>query len=809
MKALLAFFLRQSIALNIIFVAMVIFGAVISTQLIPIEQYPNINMGKFTIRTAYPGATAENVERLVTEQIEEQIREMEGIDYVRSSSLNGMSEIIVQMEDNVDYLKLYDELRIRVLGAQNQLPNFNGDPLTPTFFINDVDEWSPVMQVNLMHKEESPGLDKRPLTLLAKELRTRLEQVRGVKKVQLLGIEEQQYEIAVDSQKLENYGLTLEEVRQALLRAGQFVPGGSINQNNSEIAIVLDDIAYDSNDIASIVVRSDGEGSHITIGSLINWESSGFKNIDGGFISNFNAQDATICKVLKKPMANAATVKAACLDVVEDFMSAHEKDNITYSINLDSTLIIKDSLQVLNNSLFAACILVILSLFWFLSDASKTRMYIGTAIGIGCGLCIAFVDILLIQALVIAVFTLYIFYHSRAAVLTVNGIVFSFLGSLIFFYLFGYSINEVSLLGFVLTIGIIVDDAIITLENIRRHRESGKDILKAAIDGTAEVFWPVVSATLTTMAAFLPMLMMSGSTGQFFALVPIAVSIALFISLVECLILLPLHVVDLSRLLGDERIKEHNTGDFADRPGTLGKLHRLYERILRWNLNHKIICVLGIGLTFIMAIGILVISTPDVAKKLNIDPPLRIMFFPSDSSTMWVHLRMPANTSLKQTDQEARDIARQLLGHGDTVVDNVTCVSGLTFDSSYNSVPGENFCFIIAELAGREKRSFDNPKNQINAFRLELEERYKDTSVGITVEGKKEGPPTGSPVNIRIHGINEDSVALLANDLLTYMKSEAKTGGKFEGIIDLQHNRELFQSRYLFNFNDNKLANHK
>ena len=301
--------------------------------------------------------------------------------------------------------------------------------------------------------------------------------------------------------------------------------------------------------------------------------------------------------------------------------------------------------------------------------------------------------------------------------------------------------------------------------------------------------------------------MMSGTTGQFFSLVPIAVSFALFISLIECLILLPLHVVDLSRLLGDEPLPDHDATDFTAKPGMLGKLHRLYDRILQWNLNHRLLCVMGIGLAFVMAIVLMGISNPDVAKKLGINPPLRIMFFPSDSSTMWVHLRMPANSGLEQTDAEARRIAKFLLNKGDSIVDNVTCVSGLTIDAAYNSVPGKNFSFIIVELASRAKRSFDNANTQIDDLRIELEERYQGTSVGLQVEAKKDGPPTGAPVSIRVSGINEDSTARLADDLLAWMQSEAKKDGKFEGIIDLQHNRELFQDRYRFHFDDQALAN--
>ncbi len=807
MKRFLDFFLKQSIALNITFIALVLFGVGIASRFVPVDQFPNFSLGKFTIRTAYPGASAENVERLVTERIEDSIRDMEGLDYVRSTSLNGMSEVIVQMADDVEYMKLYDEMRIRVLGAQNLLPSINGEPLSPKFFINDVDEWAPVLQINLLHTQESDQLDKRSLVLLTKELRTRLEQIEGVKKVQILGVENQQLDIALLPDKLELYGITFEQVTHALRQSGQLLPGGNVQSANGELSVILDDIAYTKEDVAAVVVRSDSNGSHVRVADLMDWEHSTFTNIFGGFISNYNGQDSTVCKVLKESTANAASVKERCIPIVEDFIKAHKNDHITYSINLDSTLIISDSIDVLKTSLFAACILVVLALFWFLTKASSRVMYIGTGIGVLCGIIAALVPSTLVKAFAIGAFAVYIFYYSRAAVLTITGIVFSFIGSLIVFYIMGYSINEITLLGFVLTIGIIVDDAIIVLENIRRHREKGKHIREATIDGTAEVFWPVCSATMTTLAAFLPMLLMSGAIGQFFSLVPIAVSIALAISLLECLIFMPLHVVDLSRLLGEEEIHEHDEADFKERPGMIGRLHAIYEKALLWNLAHPFKCILGIVIAFFIAIGLVVISTPRVAKDLDITPPMRIKFFPSDTSQLWVHLRMPKGSSLEQTDLCARDVAKTMMARGETVIGNITCVSGLTIDSSYNSVPGNQFSFIIVELASKSIRTFDNPHHLIEDMRKEFEGKYDGTGIQIKIEPKKDGPPIGAPVNVRISGINDKAVELLANDLLAWMKSESKEGGALDGAIDLQHNRELHKERLRFEFDNNKLAN--
>ncbi|MBF0198660.1 MAG: efflux RND transporter permease subunit, partial [Planctomycetes bacterium] len=513
--------------------------------------------------------------------------------------------------------------------------------------------------------------------------------------------------------------------------------------------------------------------------------------------------------VLKSVHGNAAKIKEEILELMAQFMIIHKSSNIEYAITLDSTVKIADSLNVLSSSLYAACILVILTLFWFLAHTSGKVMVLGTALGVLAGGAIMYIPNNYIVSLIVAVFVLFVFSRSRASVLTVSGIVFSFVGSIIVLYLNDYSLNEITLLGFVITIGIIVDDAVVVLENIQRHREQGSDLFKAALDGTSEVFWPVFSATCTTMAAFLPMLLMTGSTGQFFALIPKAVCIALVISLFECFFILPVHALDMATLFGEEKLpaqKDHGYEGFLEKKGILGRLHRFFHAIMSWNLSHPFLALFLFSLLFFSAIGLLTLSDPKVSKSLGISPPLRVEFFPADASQCWAHVRLSGYKSVEETDRKVKAICKAMMAYGPGKIANATGISGLAIDSSYQPIMGQQIGMIQAELASRENRDFENATEFIERMNLELNEKFKNDDLYLLAEPMKDGPPTGADVHVRISGINEQSVFRLTEDLFEYIKSESVENGKFDGVINLTHSRESIKRKLKFILDDESLA---
>ena len=642
MNGLIRFALRQGVLLNVVFVGLVVISALLAVPNVPIDRYPNIQFGEVQITTRYPGASPEEVERLVTDVVEESLRGMEQIDFIRSTSIANQSFILVKFEDDSDYDSLYDDLRLRILSVQNLLPTVNGEPLTPFFDKIDVDAWLPVIQVHLVAADPANPIPTRALVLLAKDLRTRLGQIEGVKEIALLGDDPEQFVVALDAAKLEQHRVTVSEVVAAMRSSGTSPPAGIVDTALGERLVRVDSRFRDREDLLSVVVRRDGNGYLLRAGDLADPGETGFERIDGAAINTVNGLDTVACKVVKSERASALDVRADVQRVVDEFLANHEGEGIDAILTLDSTTKIRDGLGVMIANLVLSVVLVMVLLFLFLAQRGRGLTLVGLALGIVSGIVVAAVQVPSVQAIAIGVLTLFVFATCRAAVLTVSGIVFSFLGALLVFWLAGTSVNEISLLGFVLVIGIVVDDAIVVIENIQRRRENG-GLIDAVVHGAGEVAWPVFSATLTTMAAFLPLLVMTGSTGDFFSLVPIAVTTALAISLVECLVFLPLHVVDLERILGPDRthevIREASGGNPLARPGMLGILARFYDRTLRFNLAHPALVLGASALLFAVAAVLLTVSL------LGIYPFLKIVFFPEDTSLVQIYVRTPSDTT--------------------------------------------------------------------------------------------------------------------------------------------------------------------
>lgn len=794
MRTIFGFLLRQRVFFNIVFFGLILFGVFYSAPKIPIDRYPNINFGEVVVSTSYPGASAEEVERLVTEEIEETLRGMENIEFIRSSSMAGYSSINVKFVDDTNYDFLYDQLRLRVLGSQNLLPVINGKPLTPTFNVTRVDDWLPVIQVNLLSASADRPMTKRSMARLAKELQMELEQIDGVQEARLNGEEVQQYTITLSPELMKGSGLSLLDVQRALSLSGGSQPAGVINTDQGERNIVVDDRFRNREDLLATVIRRDGNDSLLTLQDIVDLKNSGLEKMQGGVITSVDGLDTMSLQIVKNDWANSKDIKESVLQVVELFEGKHAALPIAINTTLDSTSKIDDGLGVLQGSLNLALILVMLAIFLFLSPhRGKVVLWVSGLAIASLIFMIRFHDQPRWQLIALAINVVVIFITCRAAVLTVTGIVFSFLGCLIAFQILGYSLNEITLLGFVLTTGIIVDDAIVVLENIQRHREKGKGLMDSAIDGTAEVFLPVFSASLTTIAAFLPMLIMTGSTGEFFSLIPIAVSTALVISLFECLFIMPIHVVELERL-GRRKNAEHTPPPQST--GIVQSMTKLYDKSLSWCLRHPWLSLASVFGLFFLAVSVLIQSA--MGPSMGMKPLLKLEFFPDDTSNIQIIIRMPSNSTLQQSDSLSREVSAALLDLGPDKIKSATANAGLAIDAAYKPVFGSHLSFLMVELPRKVDRSFDNPVAFIEDIKKMLEERFEKDGVKLEVSAQKDGPPTGAPVHIRISGVSEDSVIRLGQDLYEEITLGQESGSNFHGMTDLQSDRSNFTTTMRF-----------
>lgn len=780
MRTFIAWTLKQSAPLNAFFFGVIIYAAAVSLPNISVERFPNFSFAQAQVVFEYPGASPGDIERLVTRPVEEAIRGLDDLEWAASTSVPGRSEVLVKFDDDTDYDTLFDRFRIRVLSIQNRLPHVNGKPLEPFFLEIDVDQWVPLIQVMLSRGSQG-DLDDRALTLLATELQDRLERLEGIKRVDLAGISRQQFDIVLDPELLDRHGIALDEVLGALSSHNSTLPAGIVEGDVGELSIRIDTRPRSPDDLLAVAVRADGDGATVSVGDLIIPTETGVRVTEGRVRYSVDGKDAVGCRVLKDDLANSLDVRDRFLEEVEAFKADRADIPFDLHISMDSTKKLQDSLAVMHDSLLLAFVLVVTTLFFFLSGRGRGSSRVALLLSVISAMTVALSQDFLLEGMSVAALGIFVFFTCRSAVLTVSGIVFSFLGTLVAFQSVGQSINEVSLIGFVLTVGIIVDDAIIVLENIQRHREEGAPFDRAVVDGVYEVFWPVVSATLTTCAAFLPMLIMTGTVGDFFSILPISVATALAISICECLVLLPLHIVDLERLMGPES-GARATGSLSESP-VVRWFGKVYERILRWNVANSWRATGIVAGMFLLAILIVVQSA--VGPSRGWRPILKYVFFPEDTSILNVAVRMPAGSGLEATDEVVREISEHLAGMGPGYFESSSAYTGLLIDTTYRPSWSHQYGFILAEFPVREKRAFDDPVATIAKVRKELVPQYRERGIQLEVTAQKDGPPTGSPLSIRVLGGAEESVRSLATEIYALLRREMAPGGDLEGIIDL------------------------
>ena len=387
----------------------------------------------------------------------------------------------------------------------------------------------------------------------------------------------------------------------------------------------------------------------------------------------------------------------------------------------------------------------------------------------------------------------------RNAMLTAIGIPFSFLVTIIMVKLTRQSINTISLFSFVLVSGIIVDDAAIIIENIYRHLYMGKTRRTAVVDGVSEVFLPVVSSAMTTIFAFAPMLIMTGSTGDFFSVIPKAVSFALFASLVEALFILPIHVLD----YGPRQISTnlHPEGDYHHlQQGPFAPLWKIYNRLLQSLLNHKIWALTGIATLFMVALTMMALSA---SGRL---PLIKVKFYQDSYLRYHVTVQMPAGTSVEGTNEVIHDLSHYLTSLGAQQTRSTSGTAGMMEDRDYQIHRAQHYGQVVVELppqsemklpTGNDKipAYIDQVHDQLVAYIAQQQPRWHTHGLGqpiLQVFGENTGPPAGKAVNIRITADNIGEATAVSDKLLSYLRQDTVESG-FTDLINLEDNRAELQ----------------
>ncbi|MFT5199922.1 MAG: multidrug efflux pump subunit AcrB, partial [Planctomycetota bacterium] len=480
-KGVVAWFATNHVAANLLMLSLLIIGgySALNTK---VNVFPDIDPRTISVRVFYPGASPEEVEESISRRVEEALAGIQGIKRVRASSSENMSSVTVELTDDATKSAVLDDVKSAVDSIQNFPPQ---DAENPT--VSDATMIRKVLTVALWG--DAP---ERSLRELAFRLRDDLSSLEGISLVKVEGVREYEIAVEVSEDSLQRYGLSIQEVTAAVSGFSVNLPAGSIRSSSGEILLRTDAQAYNRLDFEKLVVFADDQGTVVRLADVATI-NDGFEESDTS--SRFNGNPVSYVTV-------SSAGDQQVLDI-EEKIKAYLASWPTPD-GIQST--------VWGNG----------------ADILRSRMSLLLRNG-GMGLILVFAVLVL-------------FLELRLAFWTTMGIPISFLGAFLIIPLLGGSINMISLFGFILVLGIVVDDAIVVGESIFAKREAGLPPAQAAIQGLREVISPVTMGVLTTILAFLPLYFTTGFFGDILWVVPVVVISVLLMSLIESFLILPAHL---------------------------------------------------------------------------------------------------------------------------------------------------------------------------------------------------------------------------------------------------------------------------
>jgi len=697
------FSVNHSKLINMIMVIVFIVG-LYTLIYMPKEEMPSVEFGAFYIVVSYRGVSPEEMENLVVKKLEEQIQNLDDIDYYQSTCAAGRATIFIRMEPNADIDQSWSDLNSEIQKVTD-LPDDANDPILVRLNMREVNE---ICTVAL-----GGDFSANAIREIADDYKDEILTLPNIANIEIAGTRDREIWIENDIHKLDQYGLSIFEVANAITNRNKNVPAGDIRFGRAEFLIRTVGEFDAVDEIRDVIVKMDKNGRAIRIGNVATVIDTLEEKVT---IGKLNGDKAVNVNIYMDAEGNILRVMKNVRAASDKF--AENVPGLKLEVRNDGSIEVKNSLFTLGNNALFGIILVFI--------------------------------------------TLLIFIGWRNALFAAWGIPFSFFLTFLIMNFLGVTMNNLSLFALILVIGMIVDDAIIVLENVHRYREQGMSAKDAAIKGTNEIMWPVVAAVATTVAAFLPMLLMKGNMGKFMSVFPIVVSIALFASLLECLIILPSHIADFSGKSG-ENLKDKTH-----------KLHawltKVYQYLIKRALKHRYISVMIVVAALLMALG---------AFGMGL---VKFEFFPSGTpKTIILNLETPVGTSLERTDEvvsqieefiqkidESSDVEAIITTIGQYTENHRTQVETSHAEVKIDLLDADDLTYSIEQIKGSIRK-------------------YLETVPGLFsykfIEGEHRGPPTDVDIELRIIGNNIDKLEGIGSYVISVLED-------IPGVTDLETNMD-------------------
>lgn len=677
---------------------------------LPRESAPDITIPVVIVSTPYIGVSPGDIENLVTIPLENELASVKGVKEMRSTSAEGVSIVVLEFEPDSVIEDALQRVRDRVNRVQPSLPDDAEDPTIREISFSDV----PVVLITLA------GNDEQQLKRLAEDLDDRISRVPGVLDVKITGGTERQIRVQVMPERLAHYGLAMHDVSNALRDENVNVPGGNVEVGRGNFMLRVPGEFVTPADIETVAIKRVGDRP-VFVRDVARVVDS-FK--DRETYSRMAGSPSVTLSVTKRAGANILDVARNAKAEAED-ASRSWPAGVTWRALADQSENIELMVADLENSILLALILVVGVLLVFLG--LRPSLFVALSIPLS----------MLVSFLVLDVL--------------------------------GFTLNMIVLFSLVLALGMLVDNGIVIVENVYRHKEMGKDRRTASIDGTTEVAIPVIASTLTTVAAFAPLVFWTGIMGKFMGFLPKTVIIVLTASLVVALTVLP---VLTSRLMPSKVSAGWDLETGGLRDAQLGWMMSAYRAVLRASIRWRYASA---------AAGVVSLLATFVAyAALNHGTE----FFPdTEPDRAVVGIRLPQGTGIDTTDRVARQVEEILRGQ-----ENVeTWVADIGVSASGDALSGTS----SAPNEGRISVDFlPNATNARRGEKLRVEptpvtvDRIRDLvaeipGAKVTVEPERMGPPVGKPINVEISGRDFDQVGEVALRLRRTLEA-------LDGVTDLE-----------------------
>ncbi|MET4161854.1 multidrug efflux pump subunit AcrB [Marinobacterium sp. MBR-111] len=579
---MIAWFARNHVAANLLMVTILFTGLMSLKYNIPLEVFPSFETDTISVNVSLRGATPEDAELSLATRVEEAVSDLEGVKQINSRSVEGGATITIEVDSGYDARELLADVKSRV----DEIGTFPSEADQPVISLA-------TFKRDVITVAVAGELSEQELRGYAERVRDDLLRTSGITQVELDGVRNYEIAIELSQDQLRAYDLTLSEVAERIGNSSLDLSAGNIRTDGGDILIRSKGQAYYRDQFEPLVIKANTDGSLLRLRDIAN-VTDGFE--ESALRTRFNGKPAAMLDVYR--VGDQSAIEVA--DKVKAYVHKQQA-NLPQGLELsywgDGSLLVKSRIKTLTTNALQGGILVLLLLTLFLRPSIAFWVFIGIPV--------------------------------------------SFMGAFLVMPLFGVTLNVLSLFGFILVLGIVVDDAIVTGENIYSHLRNAESGLQASIRGTQEVAVPVTFGVLTTVAAFLPIGFIEGARGALFAQIPVVVIPVLLFSLIESKFVLPAHLKHL-KLRQNEVEQQGRLSQMQQRfaDGFERMILKYYQPLLALSLKHRLTTLALFSGVFILILAFILSGWT------------RFVFFPRvEADTARASLTMPSGTPFEVTDR--------------------------------------------------------------------------------------------------------------------------------------------------------------